>query len=81
MKKEREIIGRTTKCLICLNEAKIHSGNVIKGEDSVIAGWCSPEHSEVYLKHHSGKGDIKYLMNETGCYGAWHEAYGFNPEP
>lgn len=68
------VIGETTKCIICLEDAKVHTGHVLKPDGSVLAGWCK-EHEDVYLKTETKR--VLYLNNKTGCYGGWLETYGF----
>jgi hypothetical protein len=36
----------TKKCIRCFKPAKFHGGHVLKGKESIIAGWCSKRCSE-----------------------------------
>jgi len=63
-------IGLTTKCIVCLKKAERYGGHLLLRKDYVLAGWC---------KDHDGEPKMN-LMNRTGCYGGFHEKYGFQEE-
>ena len=67
---ERKIIGRTEKCIVCLEKAIYYGGHVRLGEMDVLAGWCN--------KHKDTK--PIYLANEQGGFGGWVKEYGFKDE-
>lgn len=73
--KPMKIIGRTTKCIVCLKPGAYTTGHVKKGDMDVLARWCE-EHHETVIKNFHTK-ENAYLLNSEGCFGGWHESYGF----
>lgn len=76
---ERKIIGSTTQCIVCLKEATNHTGHVLKENNIVLAGWCS-QHVDAMLTDYDTRDQYLFLMSRTGCFGGWHEKYGFLSE-
>jgi hypothetical protein len=54
----------TENCIVCLNKAIVFTGNVLKENKRVIAGFCSKEHAN----------ELK--SNAKGCFGEWKVQYG-----
>ena len=76
---DNKTIGRTTQCIVCLNKAINYTGHLSKGDNMVLAGWCD-EHIDVIIQDGKNNTKILFLMNTIGCYGGWHEKYGYEEQ-
>ena len=57
----------TQNCIVCYQEAKLFTGHVKRGNESITAGWC---------KNHIHKSNDMSIMINSGFCGEWKTEFG-----
>lgn len=61
-------LKKTENCVMCLKPACYWTGHVAKGDEKVLAGFCSEQCEK--------KGSHIVSPTGAGCLGQWHDGLG-----